>query len=217
MRLLTARVQTYTDETGHSIDALWQLEEERLSKPQYSTWTIPAEVMYGDDIPSDVDEPFLPNAASRRSEKKKKEKTALVKQKKRFRDPEGRRPRMAIMAEDEEDGDEYLGMPGLMSVSESSDDGIAESSSDDEDEDDEEEEDESEWEGDERNKMQAMLAEAMREFQRKGGKIPPWTEESEVPGGDGKVPSGNMKSNPFMKMLRSFAGQCHMGRARLHD
>lgn len=202
----------YIDEAGHSIDSLWQLETERESNPQYSTWYIPEAVAYGVDIPSESEEPTpfsLPGAAHRRAEKKKKEKTALVKPKKRFRDPEGRQPRKAIMAEEEDDDGEFEGMPGLMSVSESSDDELVEPSSEEEDDDDDEEDDdESEWERDDATKMQRMLAEAMLEYQRRGGVLPPWTDESDVPGADEKAVPGNMKKNPFIKMLRTFAGEC---------
>jgi hypothetical protein len=197
----------YIDETGHSIDSLWQLENERKRNPQWSTWYIPEFAAYEGDIPSDSEsKPFsLPGARQRG---KKKEKTALVRSKKRFRDPDGPKPRKAIMHE-EDDNDEYDGMPGLMSVSESSDDEggpETDSDSDEEDQDEEEEDDESEWEGIENSKMNAMLAEAMREYKRRGGKVPPWTEESESPDGDKDV-NVNIRTNPFMKMLRSFAGE----------
>jgi len=140
--------------------------------------------------------------------KKKKEKSALMRPKRKFRDPDGPRPRKAIMQEEDDDDGEYDGMPGLMSVSESSDDegGPQTDSDSDDDEDEDEEEDESEWEGSENKQMQSLLLEAMREYQRRGGKVPPWTDESENSTGNDKT-TGNMKSNPFMKMLRSFAGK----------
>jgi hypothetical protein len=197
----------YIDETGQSIDSLWQIENERKPNPQWSTWYIPEFAAYAGDIPSDSEsKPFsLPGARQRG---KKKEKTALVRGKRRFRDPDGPRPRRAIMNE-EDDNDEYDGMPGLMSVSASSDDEggpESESDADDDEEDEEEEDDESEWEGTENSKMNAMLAEAMREYKRRNGKLPEWTEDGEIRGGD-KDFSGNLKTNPFMKMLRSFAGE----------
>jgi major membrane immunogen (membrane-anchored lipoprotein) len=118
------------------------------------------------------------------------------------------------MNEEDDDG-EYEGMPGLVSVSESSDDGgvpETESGSDEDEQGDEEDDDESDWEGMESSKMHAMLAEAMREYKRRNGKVPPWTEDSEN-SGDDKDFNGNLKTNPFMKMLRSFAGEifvtCH--------
>ncbi|KIM23269.1 hypothetical protein M408DRAFT_332459 [Serendipita vermifera MAFF 305830] len=198
----------YVDETGHSIDALWQLESERQAKPQYSTWFIPEEVAYGADIPSDSEDPksfTLPNAERRRAEKKRKDKSALVRQKKRFRKPDGPRPRKAITQDEEDDGSEFEGMPGLMSVSESSDDEFLDESSSEEEEEEEEEEedDESEWEGREAETMRFLLSQAM-DYQRRGGKLPPWTDASEDLSKE--VPN-SMKANPFMKMLRSFAGR----------
>jgi hypothetical protein len=200
------RRQVYIDETGQSIDSLWQIENERKPNPQWSTWYIPEFAAYEGDIPSDSEsKPFsLPGTRQR----KKKEKTALVRSKKRFRDPDGPRPRKAIMQEEDDDDPEYAEMPGLMSVSASSDDEggpETDSDSDEEDQDEEEEDDESEWEGIENSKMNALLTEAMREYKRRGGKVPPWTEESEGPEGD-KDSTPNVRINPFMKMLRSFAG-----------
>ena len=140
--------------------------------------------------------------------------------KKQFRNADRPRLRKAIRQEEENDS-EYDGMPGLMSVSGSSDE---EGSSEAESVTDEDEESdggvESEWEGDEGRTMQALLNEAIREYQRSGDKVPPWTEESERPGGDTSF-TGSLKSNPFMRMLRSFTGEhplpfYRFGRTVLH-
>jgi hypothetical protein len=112
------------------------------------------------------------------------------------------------MPEEGEDDGDYDDLPELMTVTESSTDGHRTLSSDrPESEDDSEsgeDGEESEWEDEEKKQINGMLAEAMREYTRRGGKLPPWTQESEE--GTDKESRGNLKANPFLKMLRTYAG-----------
>lgn len=109
-----------------------------------------------------------------------------------------------------DDGDDegYDDMPDLMTVSESSEDGHRPFTSNEEESGDDSESgedgEESEWEDEEKRQINGMLAEAMREYTRRGGKLPPWTQESEE--GTDKENKGNLKANPFLKMLRTYAG-----------
>jgi hypothetical protein len=60
----TDRLQAYRDVTSCSVDELWQLEDDRQPRPQWSTWQIPELVDY-DDISSEEEEDAAANAKGR--------------------------------------------------------------------------------------------------------------------------------------------------------
>lgn len=193
------------DETGHNIDTLWRLEAEREITPSYSTWFIPEASAYADDLSSEDEQAPYPFYAQRSRPK------PVQRQRHSYRKPKNREPavRKAITADDGGEDDEYDDMPGLMSVSESSDDGhrpmtSEEGESDEDSESEGDEGSESEWEDEEKRQINGMLADAMREYTRRNGKLPPWTQESDE--GKDKENKGNLKANPFLKMLRTYMG-----------
>ena len=111
----------------------------------------------------------------------------------------------------------YDGMPGLMSVSSSEDDGMpmytdedtSEESEEDESSDNDlaEQEEESEYDENEVDIMETLLIEAMREYRNQGSKLPPWTHDQEDnPSNDASRWNGSLKTNPILKMLRSYIG-----------
>jgi hypothetical protein len=126
----TDRLQAYRDVTSCSVDELWQLEDDRQPRPQWSTWQIPELVDYG-DISSEEEEDAAANAnggaaagGSRdrgkskfKSKKKDVRPDALVRKKRvrRMGDPR----RRAITAGQGGHDDD---MPGLMDYSSSSED-----------------------------------------------------------------------------------------------
>lgn len=129
MEKLTIWDQAYLDVTSYTVDELWQLEDDRHPRPQWSTWEIPELVDY-EDISSEEEEGDTPpntngtTAGGSKGEFKKKKKVrpdALVRKKR----PRGAANpnRQAITAgQDEDDEDEDDDMPGLMSCSSSSED-----------------------------------------------------------------------------------------------
>ena len=113
--------QAYLDVTSHTVDELWQLEDDRHPCPQWSTWDIPELADY-EDISSEEEECSASctanGAAARRSKGKSKKQTnvrpdALVR-KKRTRG--GANPYRPAITEG------YDVMPDLTSCSSSSED-----------------------------------------------------------------------------------------------
>jgi hypothetical protein len=169
--------------------------------PSYSTWYIPEAAAYADDLSSEDEKAPYPFYAPRTRPKHLQRQRNVHRPKNREHNV-----RKAIMPDNEDDEEGVDDIPDLISVSESSEDGHRpftdqESADDSESGDDGEE---SEWEDEEKKQINGMLAEAMREYTRRGGKLPPWTQESEE--GTDKENKGNLKANPFLKMLRTYAG-----------
>lgn len=197
-----------TDET-HTVDSLWRLEDELDCKPSYSTWYIPDCAAYGGEVSSEDEKLIFPG-----DPKRKQGKNALARSKKR---PGGMsRSRAAIMLGDAEE-ENFNDMPDLMLVVSSDDDemplytdeGTSEESEGDESSEEEElvDEEESEYEGNEIRTMEALVAEAVEEFHIRGNKLPAWTQETEDSQGTDSSAEGSLKSNPILKMLRSYIGR----------
>ncbi|KAG9020439.1 hypothetical protein FS842_007324, partial [Serendipita sp. 407] len=186
--------QLYVGETGHSVDVLWKLEYERSIKPTYAIWRIPELAAYASDISSEDESLALRD--------EQRDRLSLVPLRRRSGDIIKTRFRKTTSRHiDEEDDD----MPALVSVSGSSDDGEATDSSL-EWSDGEGGGVESEWEKDEKQEMDRMLNEAIGEYRKRNGKLPLWTVHCDDL--EGQDPThGNLRSNPFLKMLRTFTGR----------
>jgi hypothetical protein len=124
---LTVLGQAYVDVTSCTVDELWQLEDERHPRPQWSTWEIPELVDY-EDLSSEEEDGGAPRnangaAAGRGKGKSKKQKSvrpdALVRPR---RTRGGANPRrMAITAgQGDGDDDDEDRPPPLMSCSSTS-------------------------------------------------------------------------------------------------
>ncbi|KAG8757200.1 hypothetical protein FRC14_002271 [Serendipita sp. 396] len=186
--------QLYVEETGHSVDVLWKLEYERSTKPTYAIWRIPELAAYASDISSEDESLALRD--------EQRDRLSLVPLRRRSGDIIKTRFRKTTSRHiDEEDDD----MPALVSVSGSSDDGEATDSSL-ELSDGEGGGVESEWEKDEKQEMDRMLNEAIGEYRKRNGKLPLWTTHCDDLGGQDSI-SGNLRSNPFLKMLRTLTGR----------
>lgn len=167
-------VQNYISVSGEDMDSLWHLEEAFNYAPQWSSYAMP-----GISEESDSDAPW--------------KKTALVKK-------SNKKSRLAITNGSDSDSS----MPGLQSVSNTSDD-------DDDDDDDDDSESESDEESDddqagynteEEDENRDMLREAMDIAHEAD-----WISGTDLPPEIDPFLQEDRKGNPFLKLLGSLRGR----------
>ena len=115
--------QAYLDVTSYTVDELWQLEDDRHPRPQWSTWEIPELEDY-EDISSEEEGGAPPNAngaaaggSKYKSKKKKNVRPDALVRKKHTRG--GANPHRQAITAGQSDDD---GIPGLIECSSSEED-----------------------------------------------------------------------------------------------
>lgn len=197
MGKLTIWDQAYLDVTSCTVDELWQLEDDRHPRPQWSTWEIPELVDY-EDISSEEEEGDAPpntngtTAGGSKGKFKKKRKVrpdALVRKK---RPRGGANPnRQAITAGQDEDEDEDDDMPGLMSCSSSSED------FDPMEGEDGEKNSDAEWGSDIESDYDPLERKVLERLMK---------EAQDAASAGWKSGTGRKDSNPFIRLLSNLRG-----------
>jgi hypothetical protein len=167
-------VQNYISVSGEDMDSLWHLEEAFNYAPQWSAYAMP-----GIDEESDSDAPWKKNALVKRSNKKS---------------------RLAIGNGSDSDSS----MPGLQSVSNTSDDDDDDDDDDDSEvgSDDESDDDQVDYNTEEEDDNRDMLREAMDMAHEAD-----WISGTDLSSEIDPFLQEDRKGNPFLKLLGSLRGK----------
>ena len=183
--------QAYLDVTSSTVDELWQLDDDRHPRPQWSTWQIPELADY-EDISSEEEEgsaSCTANGAAARGSRGKGKKDRNVRpdalvRKKRARG--GANPyRPAITAGDDD-------MPDLMSCSSSSEDDF-----DTDAEDGGEQNSDAEWGSDVESSYDSHEKSVLERLMK---------EAQDTTNAAWKSGTGKKDSNPFIRLLSNLRG-----------
>ncbi|KDR75158.1 hypothetical protein GALMADRAFT_249095 [Galerina marginata CBS 339.88] len=166
----------YVTVSGEDIDVLWQLDGAFDYAPQWSAYAVMP------DIDEESDDDLFPGRPGAKSKSKSKKKT------------------LAITAGSDSDGS----MPGLQSVSNTSDDEDSDLESDDEDEEEEDaSDDESGYNTEEEDELRELHREAMDAALEAD-----WlNSDPNAPAGIDPFLQEDRKGNPFLKILGSLRGR----------